>query len=246
MPDLKFGLLPGYVPAALKDLTHYAAGDLPTAPPKVDVPEVPAQDDGTPWGVDGNAEYGDCGVAGLDHLFMAVASATAESETWPTADEIVQYYLSYTGGKDSGVVLADFLAYVKAKEFFTHTVKAYAPVSVHDIPTMHYAINAYGAAYTGIAVTQAMQQAFAEGKAWDLDDLLSPVAGGHCIPIVGYDSSALYAVTWGKVQPITHSAWHFMSSEAWAVIPGEITAKGDDGRGINLAALEADLAKLSA
>lgn len=245
MAELKFGLLPGYIPAALKDLTYYIAGDLPTPPSKVEVPSVPGQSDGTPWGMDGNDQYGDCGVAGIDHLFMAVASATGETETWPTREEVVQYYLTYTKGQDSGVVLADFLKYVQAQQFFSHTVKAYAPVSVHDIPSMNFAINAYGAAYTGIAVTAAMQQAFAEGKAWNLEDLLSPVVGGHCIPIVGYDSSALYAVTWGKIQPIAYSAWHFMSSEAWAVISGEIVAKGDDGRGINLAALEADLKKLA-
>lgn len=248
MQDLKFGLLPGHIPTGLRELPFYAAGALPKAPPKVAVPSVPAQSDGTPWGMDGNDTFGDCGVAGADHGFMAIASATSEisSENWPTADEVVQYYLGYTDGADTGVVLADFLKYVQAKQFFGHSVKAYAPVGVHDIPTLHFAVNAYGFAYTGIQVTSRMQQSYADGKPWDLDDLLSPVVGGHCVPIVGYDSAHLYCITWGKVQAITHSAWHFMSTEAWAVISGEIAARGDDGRGINLAALEADLAKLAA
>lgn len=499
--DLKLGRLPGYIPVGLKDLTFYAAGSLPQAPPKVDVPSVPAQSDGTAWGMAGNDTYGDCGVAGIDHLFMADESVTGESGQSPQAADVVNYYLTYTNGQDTGVVLADFLSYVKQQGFFGHSIHAYAPVGVHDIPTLHFAVDAYDAAYTGIAVTSAMQRSYAEGKAWDLDDMLSEVVGGHClapgtriltdslewvpieslqpgdgltafeeypsagrgkrrkfrkaivegtglltlpcyelefsdgtvvraaydhlwlvagaagdrqwvrtdrmraggeratwtyklfdvwesqdtwksgylaaafdgegwmdgnenhirrlgfaqrsndmlettgtllkeagfnfrqylhssksgygdnpvynialngrretvrflgemrpqrllgnfhpdrlgtvngspkvrlirkdyigeqevvalqtdtrtyiseglpshncVPIVGYDSEFLYAVTWGKVQPISYSLWHYISSEAWAIISGEFVARGGDGRGVNLAALEADLAKLN-
>jgi hypothetical protein len=165
---------------------------------------------------------------------------------FPSRQDVIDYYLTYTGGQDTGVVLADFLAYVRKTGFFGHTLKGYAPVAVHDIPTLHFAIWTYGNSYTGIKVTQAMMDAFQAGQPWDLDDMLSEVVGGHCIPIVGYDSQYLYAVTWGKVQPISYSAWHFMSDEAWALITGEFTAKGGDGRGVNLAALEADLNKLAA
>ena len=87
-----------------------------------------------------------------------------------------------------------------------------------------------------------MESAFQNGQPWTLDDLDSPVVGGHCVPLVGYDSNYLYAVTWGKIQAIAYSAWHYISSEAWAVIPGEF--QSTDGRGISLPALEADLAKI--
>jgi hypothetical protein len=141
-------------------------------------------------------------------------------------------------------VLSDFLAYVKKTGFFGHTMSAYAPVKVHDIPSLHFAVWAYAASYTGIKVTQAMMNAFQEGLPWDLDDMFSQVVGGHCIPIVGYDSQYLYAVTWGKVQRISYAAWHYMSTEAWAVISGEFVTKGSDNRGLNIAALQADLSKL--
>lgn len=245
MPEFKLGCLPGYVPVGLKELPFYVAGALPKPPPKVEVPSVPSQPDGTPWGMDGNDQYGDCGVAGINHGFMAVDSVLNYPETVPVASDIVNYYLTYTDGQDSGVVLADFLKYVQQTEFFGHQVDAYAPVAVHDIPTLTFAVDAFDFAYTGITVTQGMQEAYANGKSWDLDDLMSPVAGGHCVPLVGYDSHYLYCITWGKVQPITYAAWHFMSTEAWAVIPGEFTARNSDGRGINLDALKADLPKLN-
>lgn len=203
------------------------------------------QPDGTPWGMDGNDTNGDCGVAGVNHGFMAVDAVLNYPETIPANDDIVSYYYDYTGGPDTGVVLADFLAHVKSKGFFGHTIQAYAPVAEHDIPTLLFAIDAFDFAYTGITVTQGMLDASNAGKPWDLDDLFSEVAGGHCVPLVGYDSQHLYCITWGKVQPITYSAWHFMSTEAWAVIPGEFAARNSDGRGINLAALEADLPKLA-
>jgi hypothetical protein len=193
--------------------------------------------------MDGNDRYGDCGVAGLNHGFMADATVLTLQETFPSDDEIVRYYLTYTSGDDSGVVLGDFLAYARKQGFFGHTVDQYAPFQVHDVPTLHSVVWMYDFAYTGIKVTQGMMDANSAGRPWELDDMFTEVVGGHCIPIVGYDAQYLYCVTWGKIQAISYAAWHFMSDEAWAIITGEFTAKGD-GRGVNLAALEADLNKL--
>lgn len=237
---MKLGRLAAQFPAALHDLTWYAAGGLPKPPASVAVPAVAA------WGMDGNDTYGDCGVAGINHLFMSAAADTGETETFPAADQVVSYYMAYTGGQDTGVVLSQFLGYVQKNGFYGHTVAAYAPVAVSDIPTLQFAVDAYDAAYTGITVTQAMQEAFANKQPWTPDLMNSPVAGGHCVPVVGYDASYLYVVTWGAVQPVTYPAWHLMADEAWAVITGEITSAGDDGHGINLAALQADLGKLDA
>lgn len=245
MPVYKYGRLPGKIPVGLRTLDYYRAGSLPPPPAKVSVPAVPPNADGTSWGMDGNNVYGDCGVAGINHGFMAAASIVQaySGETWPTDQQVVDYYLSYTGGADTGVVLADFLAYVKSRQFFGHTIQGYAPITVSDIPTLQFAVDAYAFSYTGIYVTNAMEAAFQNGQPWTLEDLFSPQAGGHCIPLVGYDSNYLYCVTWGKVQPITYSAWHFIADEAWAVIPGEFTST--DGRGISLSALQQDLSKLA-
>lgn len=228
----------------MKELPFYVAGSLPKPPPKVEVPSVAVQPDGSPWGMDGNDTYGDCGVAGINHGFMSVDAVFNYPETVPSDQDIVNYYLTYTDGQDTGVVLADFLAYVQKNSFFEHKIEAYAPVAVHDVPTLTFAIDAFDFSYTGITVTDAMMQAYQDDKPWELDDAFSPVDGGHCVPLVGYDSAYLYCITWGKVQPITYSAWHFISSEAWAVIPGEFVTGNSDGRGINLAALKADLPKL--
>ena len=237
----RLGRLPAQIPAGLHDLTYYTAGPLPKPPPSVAVPSVPD------WNMDGNDEYGDCGVAALNHAFMAAAADTREAESFPLPSEVVSYYLAYTGGQDSGVVLSQFLAYARQRGFYGHTIAGYAPVAVHDVPTLQFAIDAYDFAYVGITVSEDMMAAV-QGPppwTWTPEDLGGGEAGGHCIILAGYDSNWLYGITWGSVIRIAYPAWHQMSDEAWAVLPGELVAAKADGHGMNLAALQADLNKLS-
>lgn len=236
---LKLGRRPALIPAGLRELGYYAAGPLPKAPASVPVPAV------AEWGVLGNDQYGDCGVAGIEHGFMAAAADTGERETFPTDQETVQYYLTYTDGEDSGVVLSQFLAYVRRHGYYGHKVSAYAPVGVHDVPVLKFAVNAYDFAYCGIAVTQAMMDAFGAGQPWTSATNAGEVLGGHCVPAVAYDDQFLTVVTWGRTQQIAWPAWHDMSDEAWAVLTGELAAAKGDGHGLNLAALQADLGRLS-
>ena len=74
---LLLGKRPALIPAGLRDLTYYVAGSLPKPPASVAVPSVPnpgAAGGGGAWGMDGNDTKGDCGVAGLNHGFMADAA----------------------------------------------------------------------------------------------------------------------------------------------------------------------------
>jgi hypothetical protein len=234
----RFGRLPGVIPVGLRDLTFYVAGRLPKPPASVTVPSI------ADWQVLGNQTYGDCGVAGLEHGFMAAAADTGESEAFPSEQQCIDYYMTYTGGQDDGVVLSDFLAYVRENGYCGHTVQAYAPVSVRDIKTLQFATWAYDFSYTGIRVTQEMMSAFDAGQPWTLDMALGEPIGGHCVPIVGYDSAWLTVITWGRPQQVAYSAWHHIAEEAFALIVGEEITAGTDGHGLNLAALQADLNRL--
>lgn len=234
------GRLPGKIPVGLRDLTYYVAGDLPKPPPSVAVPTV------ADWGMLANDTLGDCGVAGLEHGFMTDAAITDEQESEPSDAQAAAYYMTYTHDQDTGVVLSEYLAYVRKHGYYGHTVSAYAPVAVHDVPTLQTAVHMYGFTYTGIVVTAPMQQAFANHQPWTAEMLDAGVLGGHCVPIVGYDDQFLRVITWGGVQEITYSAWHLMSSEAWACITGEFVKAHGDDRGISLSALQADLNRLDA
>jgi hypothetical protein len=232
------GRLPGQIPVGLHDLGYYAAGPLPQAPKTVECPRVGA------WGMLANDIVGDCGVAGLEHGFMADAWIAREKETQADANQARDYYFTYTDGQDSGVVLSQYLAYVRQHPYYGHRIDSFAPVGVHDIPLLQTCVYLFGFAYTGIIVTTGMQQAFAAHQPWTTSEL-GAVLGGHCVPLVGYDERYLYAVTWGGIQAITYPAWHYISSEAWACLTGEFVAHNGDGRGVNLAALRADLDRLN-
>lgn len=242
-PAGKYGRLPGHVPNGLRDLTWYVAGSLPVAPSEV---EPPAPGKLGNWAMLGNDQYGDCGVAGIAHGEMCVADDVKRAQLNLTDQEAVQYYLTYTGGQDNGVVLADFLAYVKKTTWFTRQLGAYAPVSVTDLATLRFVINAYGYAYTGIQVTDLMEQAFSNGAPWTSAMFTQgTVQGGHCVPLVGYDETHLYCVTWGRVQAILYPGWNAIAEEAWATIWDEVPAGGLDNHGVNLKALNSDLKLLT-
>jgi hypothetical protein len=238
------GRLPGKMPAGLKTLDYYVAGPLPPAPVEL-TPPTPEYGQ---WGMLGNTNKGNCGVAGCEHVFMADAAVTHEHQEFPDATECVAYYLKYTGGVDSGVSLATFLLYVHKNTYYGKTVGAYAPVHVTDIKTLRFATFAYGATYLGIVVTQAMQQTFQSQGVWSVATLNSPVAGGHCVVGVGYDDLGPYVVTWGAIQHMSWSCWQEMTrfgdTEAFAVMTGELAARKGDDRGISYDALALDLSRL--
>ena len=243
MPDFKFGRLPGQVPVGLRELSYYAAGPLPRPPARVNMPNI------TAWGMNMNDQLGDCGPAGLNHGFMATAADTVERESFPTDAQVGEYYLQYTRGQDSGVVLSQFLAYVHQSGFYGHSVGAYAPVAVQDLPTLLFGINAYDFCLGGILVSQGMMTKVEETAPpwiWTTDDVMSgPVIGGHALALTAYDSQYLYGVTWGQPIAISYPAWAFMAEECWVTISGELVAKSTDGHGINLSALQADLSRLA-
>lgn len=238
----KLGRMPGRRPTGLRDLTYYAAGPLPQAPSDVQFPP------NVSWMMLGNNQYGDCGVASLEHVFMADAALTRESEEFPDTAQAVDYYLKYTGGQDSGVVLATYLLYVHKNGYYGHKVGAFAPVHVQDLSTLRFSIWAYGAAYCGIVVTTAMQQAFKNHEPWTVKTLDSSVVGGHAVPFVGYSEGFFYLVTWGGIQSLSYAAWaemtHLGDTEAFAVLTGELKDHNGDDRGISYSALATDLSRL--
>ena len=186
-----------------------------------------------------------CGVAGIEHVFMADAFVTKTRESFPSSTDCVEYYLNYTDGKDSGVVLSQFLSYVRTHGYYRHSVKAYAPIANHDTTTLRQTISLYDAAYTGIVVTDSMQKAFEANQPWTSSTIPGHIVGGHCVPAVAYDEHFLYVVTWGQIQAVSWLGWLSIVQEAWAIITGELFDHHGNGRGVNIDVLETDLNNLN-
>jgi hypothetical protein len=236
-PSLKLGKLTAYRPPGLRDLVGYAKTPLPSVPDKVSIPK-------TTYAMDGNDQVGDCTLAGACHVIVAANAQVAMSDPVPADTEVIDQYYAITGGQDTGCVEADVLKLWHTKGLFGgNKIAGYAPVNPRDVTAIKQAIAFYGAAYIGVALPQSAQQQFGAGQPWTVVPG-SPILGGHCIVLVGYDTTYVQAVTWGAVVNVT---WEWLGKycdEAWAILTREIVEAGYDALHIDLTELRADLASV--
>jgi len=234
----KLGKLAPARPQGLHMLAFYQPSPLPKAPDRVDPPQAE-------WGMLGNDRYGDCTFAGIAHARMAGATTLSLSETLPTEQEVIDAYLAYTNGQDTGAVEADLLKYWQNNKIFGSILAAFAPTDHADFDELRSVIAAYGLVYIGVQLPNTYQNQFINNEPWDLTGTPADnqIEGGHCIILVGYDVDYAYAVTWGKIQKIT---WRWLQSymeESWALITPEIVLAGHSGS-LRLEELMTDIGRL--
>jgi hypothetical protein len=228
----KGGRLAAFIPPGLKTLMEYATGPL-TAPGSFAVPAGPYQ-------MDNNEKEGDCTIAGVAHLLQAWNRLFKGKARIPGVTTIKKVYRELTGGPDTGLVEANVLAAWKNTGLFGTKIDAYAPVKVTDPNAIKCAIAFYGGCYLGIVVGQEQEEQFERGEAWKW------VAGqeedGHCVVALGFTPEGLLCATWGEIALLP---WAFLKpslKEAWCVFGPQLKAAGTDTLGVNVPALEADLA----
>jgi hypothetical protein len=235
----KLGKLDPKRPAGLHQLAFYQGNPFPPAPDTINTPNLPN------WGMLGNDTHGDCTFAGIVHARMANAAVLDLTETFPSDTDVVNAYLSYTGGQDAGAVEADLLNFWQNNDLFGSKLAAFAPTDHADLDELRSVIAFYGFVYIGVQLPITYQQQFIQNQPWDLTNTPADnqIEGGHCIILTGYDKDYVECITWGKVQKIT---WRWLQSymeESWALITPEIVEKGTYGN-IRLEELTTDLGKL--
>lgn len=239
--NLKLGKLAPEFPDGLKPLAAYAD---PFPVPPVGVSFPPAV-----WNMDGNDRLGDCTIAGVDHLIAAWNVELAEKDKRPSLKVLEAEYLKLSPN-DQGCVESQVLSIWQTTGLFGHKIKAYAPLDHKNDTELKQGVAFLGGVYLGIECPDSAQQQFSEQEQtgqlvpWTVVHG-AQIEGGHCIVAVGYNADGLYCVTWGSIVLVT---WAFLAKyceEAWAIISNELVEKGIDQLNINIAALEADLAKLS-
>jgi hypothetical protein len=238
----KLGRLPATRPAALKDLSVYAAGPLPNPPA---TREVPGQHNlGGLYPIDGNATYGDCTIAGVSHLLEAWNLETGQKDAIPDETDIVQTYFSLTGGEDTGLEESGVLKTWQTTGLFGNKIAAYAPVNPKDLLELHQAVAFYGGCYLGIECPESAQMQFSNGEPWTYVDG-SPIEGGHCVAALGYGpNGGLHCATWGGIAVLEASFLAHFLDEAWVILSEEMVQAKGDALGIDLEALKVDLAKV--
>lgn len=229
---LKLGKLAPKIPPHLKNLREYMTS-APTA-----IPSEVHYAAGVAWGMDLNDTIGDCTIAGVDHLLKAWNSEVPDIVPTPDDSQISATYFQLTGGPDSGLVESDVLNHWRTAGLFGTTIDGFAPVT-NDFLHIRESIYWYGASYLGIQCPQSAQQQFAAGQVWSVVPN-SPIVGGHCIVLTGYDADLFYGVSWGQQISIEPAWLTAYVDEVWAVIAPEFVTEGR-GPTLDIAQLQSDL-----
>lgn len=205
----------------------------------------------TDWGMFGNGPdptltandgqpVGDCGPAAFFHNRMAVALAhKVEPEAaLPlcgfTADQVVDLYLTYTGGQDVGVVGALFLQWLYKQGL----ILAFAPVDVLSRDKVNQAVLDFDGVLLGVQLTDNADDLFTAGKPWALDGEQPDPEDGHFIVKAGFTPQLDKDLSWGAVQFAEVSWTETCAEEAWAIITPE------NAHLVDLDALVADIEAL--
>jgi len=145
----------------------------------------------------------------------------------PIADsDVVEAYLAYTGGQDTGCVTSQVLSVLFKEGILGVNVDAYAPIE-GGIPELLEAIAAFGAVCLGVNLPMSAQEQF-PSREWRVVDPDGGIEGGHCIYAVGFDQDAqtVTVVTWGALVIVTFGWLDKYLDEAWAVLFEPVKAAG--------------------
>jgi hypothetical protein len=233
----KGGRLPAFRPPGLKTFLEYAT--------KTKLPKPPAtfKAPAGPYPIDGNDEYGDCTIAGVAHAIAAWNRLYSQKDRVPAQQTIIRLYLKLTGGQDSGLVEANVLQAWRKTGLFGHKIWGYAPVKITDPNAIKLAISGYGGSYLGIKCPESAQRQFSEGKPWTYEG--EQTEDGHCVVALGYDAEGnLECATWGGIALLTPGFLKHYLEEAWVILSDQLVKAGKDTVGLDLAALEQDLASV--
>ncbi|MFL5961496.1 MAG: hypothetical protein ACJ757_01185 [Gaiellaceae bacterium] len=241
------GKLPVRTDTRTLSLARYVDGArLPSPPASFD--ETSGIDN---WPMYANDRIGDCTTAAAAHMIEAWTTLgrghAIELSERAVLDAFndVKLIDPFTG--EEGAVELDVLRYWRANGIGGHRIGAYARVGRHDQRLVQTAAWLFCGLYVGLQmpVTAHAQQV------WDWTGSLAGPArpgswGGHAVDVVGYDRNGLTVVTWGRLQELTWSFWDRYCDEAYCILSDDFLKEGQAPSGFDLAALEADLALVTA
>jgi hypothetical protein len=241
------GKLPVRTDVRTLSLARYVdSAQLPSPPDAFD--ETSGVDS---WPMYSNDRIGDCTTAAAAHMIEAwTAAGRGQAVELPEravldAFDHVKVTDPFTG--QEGAIELDVLRYWRANGIGGHSIGAYARVAVRDQRLVETAAWLFGGLYIGL---QMPLTAHAQ-PVWDWTGSLAGPArpgswGGHAVDVVRYDRNGLTVVTWGRLQELTWSFWNRYCDEAYCILSDDFLQKGNAPNGFDLAALEADLALVTA
>ncbi|MDX6450130.1 MAG: hypothetical protein QOH16_179 [Gaiellaceae bacterium] len=241
------GKLPVRTDVRTLSLARYVdSSQLPAPPDAFD--DTTAVDS---WPMYANDRIGDCTTAAAAHMIEAWTAAgrghaIALSES-SVLDAFAHVKRTDPVTGEEGAVELDVLRYWRKTGIGGHRIGAYSRVAVWDQKLVQTSAWLFGGLYIGLQMPLS-----AHGQTvWDWTGSLTGPAcpgswGGHAVDVVRYDRNGLTVVTWGRLQELTWSFWARYCDEAYCILSDDFLTKGNAPNGFDLAALEADLALVTA
>lgn len=194
-----------------------------------------------------NDKIGDCTCATVGHIIQQW-TAEANKQCLLSDDDILSLYEKVGGyvpgddNTDNGAVVLDVLNYWRQNGLKGHKLQAYATIKPSRIQEIKDAVYYFGSAYVGVQLPLSAQ----DQDIWDVSN--GPEGepgswGGHAIPIVAYDDTHLYCITWGAIKKMTYFFFAKYCDEAYALLSADwiCDATHRCPSGFDLSSLQCDL-----
>jgi hypothetical protein len=159
------------------------------------------------WGMLGNDRKGDCTVAGIAHGQEVWDWATKRTIPRFTDQNIIDQYLSLTGGNDGGLDPIQVAGYwrnsgLQDADGNIYKIEAYSGITSTSSAVL--AAYLFGFSGIGLYMPNSAEAQFEKGHVWDDTSGRANVFNGHYVPLVGRNSAGhLMVVTWGQIHAMT-------------------------------------------
>jgi hypothetical protein len=198
----------------------------------------------TDWGVMGNDTLGNCVIATAAHAILTWRANELDDTRRITDGAVIE--LSDDMGALNGYNILDRLKYWRKEGMWSNKLWAFAMIDATNPDQLKEVINTFGVADIGINLPNAWRDAD-EWKTGRGPYFRPGSWGSHSVPFVGYDEQHAYAVSWGRIFPITWEAIPAYVDEAYALIdPSWLEKDAVTPCGYNLPEIATELYALQA
>lgn len=209
---------------------------------------------GQQLGVLGNDEVGDCVQAGTGHIVMDWFASRNQAVGF-SMDNVIRDYSDSTGyvpgdaNTDQGTDMSQYADYwhktgVLDAAGNRHLLGAYLRLNTGSLDQVNASTYFFGNTGLGVQLPETAMSQFDAGQPWDVAPRGTQNLGGHFVPLVGFDGSMYYVVTWGSLQAVTPAFLGSYMDEALAYLSDDILKGGLSIDGFNMDQLRSDLSLL--
>ena len=231
-------------------IERYFLPTLPAPPPRVDWSRGFSFD----WHMMLNDTLGDCTEAKKGHAVQVWTLCNGRMVTVP--DSVVLQAYEIDGGyvpgdpsTDNGEDMLTNLNDWRKNGFGGNALAAFAAINYSSLASVAQSIYLFGLIDIGFNVPQSAMDQNAAGQIWDVVANDGGIVGGHDVVVPMYEipSQTLTCLTWGMRQRMTWAFFQKYVDESYALLaPDWLQRGGINPSGFNMAALQADLAAVTA